>query len=325
MKRVLILHTGGTLGMTGTPLEPGAFASRLTERVPELTQIAELESQTVTNLDSSDIHPGHWTELAKIISSKRLDFDGFVVIHGTDTMAYTAGAMAFALHGLDRPVILTGAQRPLAALRTDARRNLADAVELATQNIPEVGICFDGILFRGCRTTKTSASDYRGFDSPGTQPLARLGVDVNLSTEIRTAGEFFECRPDFDRNVLLVPLTPGLAPSSLEHILSTPDLRGVVLIAFGLGTIPSTDYPIASVLESALDRGVSVVVISQSMGEVDFKRYQNSLALGEIGAISGRRMNVEAAVTKTMHALALHPDDTDARRRYIEQDQAGET
>ncbi len=324
MKRVMILHTGGTLGMTGTPLEPGEFATRLTERVPELSQIAELESQTVTNLDSSDIHPGHWTDLAHMVARERENFDGFVVIHGTDTMAYTAGALAFALCGLDRPVILTGAQRPLAALRSDARRNLADAVELATCDIPEVAICFDGMLFRGCCTTKTSASDYRGFDSPGVRPLARLGVDIQLSPDIRRSAATFECRPEFDRRVIQLPLIPGIVPEMLDHMLRAPELQAAVLIAFGLGTIPSTDFPIAEVLDDAIARGVSIVVISQSLGEVDFGRYQNSLALAEIGAISGKRMNVEAAITKTMHALSLYPEDLDSRREYLETDQAGE-
>lgn len=324
MKRVLMLHTGGTLGMTGTPLEPGALAGRLLEMVPELDRIAEIESRTIANLDSSDIHPGHWARLAREISEARDDFDGFVIIHGTDTMAYTASALAFALHDLDRPVVLTGAQRPLAALRTDARRNLTDALDIATRSIPEVGICFDGMLFRGCKTTKTSASDYRGFDSPGCRPLAKLGVDVEISDHVRAARGGFKCLPGFRENVGLVNLFPGMNPEALEHICATPGLEAIVLVAFGLGTVPTKERPVAEVLEAAIDGGVDVVVISPSLGHVDFERYQNSLPLRDAGAISGRGMTVEAAVTKTMHALANYPKNRSERRVYIESDRAGE-
>jgi len=162
--------------MKGTPLEPDVFASKLQDSVPELAQIADLDTQIVANLDSSDVGPELWTDLATRIEAAYDDYDGFVVVHGTDTMSYTASALSFALEDIGKPVILTGAQRPLTALRTDARRNLADAVELATRNIPEVAICFDGLLLRGCRTTKGSARDYRGFLSPDCPPLATLGV-----------------------------------------------------------------------------------------------------------------------------------------------------
>ncbi|MEO0602060.1 MAG: asparaginase, partial [Myxococcota bacterium] len=157
MKRVLILHTGGTLGMEGSPLQPGSFSAKLLEHVPELELLAEVDVRIVCNLDSSDLGPPQWQALARIISTERVDWDGFVIIHGTDTMAFTAAALAMTLRGLDRPVILTGAQRPLTAVRTDARRNLADAVAVATQPIPEVAICFDGLLLRGCRAIKGDA------------------------------------------------------------------------------------------------------------------------------------------------------------------------
>ena len=163
MARVLLLHTGGTLGMTGSPLKPDAYNSAITDAVPEISELADVDTDIVFNLDSSDIGPEHWAELASRIADARDTYDGFVIVHGTDTMAYTASALAFTLRGLDRPVILTGAQRPLSALRTDARRNLADAVDVATRDIPEVCICFDGLLFRGCRTTKSSSRDYRAF------------------------------------------------------------------------------------------------------------------------------------------------------------------
>lgn len=324
MPRVLLMHTGGTLGMTGSPLAPGGYASHLMDLVPELEQLAELESHSVCNVDSSDVNPAIWGELARIIDTRRDDFDGFVIIHGTDTMAYTASALAFALEGLDRPVVLTGAQRPLTALRTDARRNLTDAIDLATRDIPEVGICFDGLLLRGCRTTKSNALDYRAFDSPGCAPLARLGVDVEMGAHIRRPAAPFRCSPGFDDRVLAVQLTPGLSPAVLAHAINAESgVRGVVLSAFGAGTIPSRDPALGDVLARAHDDGVEVLVITSSTGPVNLHMYKNSKPLLEAGVIPGGQMRIEAAVTKLMHALANY-DNRNARRRYLEWNVAGE-
>lgn len=324
MKRVLILHTGGTLGMTGEPLEPDVYAQALTEAVPELTKLAEIETRIVFNLDSSDVGPQHWTTLTAEIASSYDDFDGFVIVHGTDTMSYTASALAYTLVGLAKPVVLTGAQRPLSALRTDARRNLADAVELATRDIPEVGICFDGLFLRGCCSTKNNVRDYRAFDSPGVSPLARLGVDIDVGEHVREpAGKFL---PDarFDDHVIAVHLTPGFQPRLLDVALDAEDHpHGVVLAAFGAGTVPAGDHSLAPVVEKAIDLGVEVLVITQSFGLVDLSLYQNSRQLAEAGAVSGGRMTIEAAVPKLMHSLALY-DEPEARRAYLLRNVAGE-
>jgi len=324
MSRVLLVHTGGTLGMTGTPLEPGAYADAIAERLPELTQLAELETRIPFNLDSSDVGPTHWTELVELIAGARDDYDGFVIVHGTDTMAYTAGALSFALRGLDCPVVLTGAQRPLAALRTDARRNLADAVELATCEVPEVAICFDGLLLRGSRATKANVRDYRAFESPGCEPLARLGVDIEFGDHIRHPDRTFTVEPKFDSRVHVVHAHPGLEPSLLEAMLEGDDVpRGLVLAAFGVGTVPTEQRPLAPVVAEAVDRGLDVLVVTQSSGKIDLDLYENSIALREAGAISGGEMGIEAAVTKLMHALATH-DSRDDRRDYLRTDVAGE-
>lgn len=325
MRRVLILHTGGTLGMTGTPLEPNAYATALVEAVPELGELAEVDTEIVSNLDSSDVGPEQWTMLAERIIAARPDYDGFVIVHGTDTMAYSAGALAFALEGLDRPVILTGAQRPLAALRTDARRNLADAVELATHDIAEVGICFDGLLLRGCRTTKSNARDYRAFTSPGVEPLARLGVDIDWGMHLRRQADGpFSPDPRFDARVTAIHVTPGLEPHILEGILSSEfSPRGLVLAAFGSGTVPTKHRALSPVIGRAVAAGVEVLVVTQSSGLVDLQLYENSRRLADLGAVSGGRMRVEAAVPKLMHALAIH-DDRDARQAYLARDVAGE-
>lgn len=311
--------------MTGTPLEPGAYASALTERLPELTELADLDTRIPFNLDSSDLGPNHWTQLAELIDRDRTNYDGFVIVHGTDTMPYTAAALSYALEDLDRPVVLTGAQRPLAALRTDARRNLADSVEVATCDVPEVAICFDGLLLRGCRTTKSNVREYRAFASPGCEPLARLGVDIEFGDHIRRPSGPFDCDPAFDPRVQLVYLHPGFDPRFLRSMLrSERPPRGIVLAAYGVGTVPVERRPVAPLVEEAVDAGIEVVAVTQSGGRVDLELYENSLALSEAGATPGGEMGIEAAVTKLMHALARF-DDPDARTDYLRANVAGET
>lgn len=311
--------------MRGTPLEPDAYAAAVLESVPEIGKIASIDSRIIANLDSSDMGPPQWIELIKTVVEARDHYDGVVIVHGTDTMSYSASALAFALDPLDIPVVFTGAQRPLASLRTDARRNLADAVEVATRDIPEVGICFDGLLLRGCRATKSNVREYRAFASPGTEPLARLGVDVALSPTIRRPEGEFDARPVFDDRVMLIHVTPALSPQILGHIMErdADRLRGVVLGAFGLGTVPTTYTPLAPVVADAVDAGIEVLVVTQSSGRVELGLYQNSRPLQEAGAISGGGMRYEAATTKLMHALARF-EDHDELRTYLESDIVGE-
>lgn len=323
MPRVLILHTGGTLGMRGKPLQPDAFSTALTEAVPEIEEIADLETRIVFNLDSSDVGPVHWTHLAREIDGARQDFDGFVIVHGTDTMAYTACALSYALLNLDKPVILTGAQRPLAALRTDARRNLVDAVELATRPIRVVGICFDGLLLQGSRTTKSNVHDYRAFDSPGVEPIARLGVDIAMDPMAHRPRGAYVFRPEFDPSVLVMHVAPGLQFDLYSEIVESPRLRGLVLAAYGLGTVPRSEPDVVKVVERAVRAGVDVLVVTQSAGKIDLSRYENSRVLQEAGAISGAEMTVEAGVTKMMHALANFEDRRN-RKAYLLSNIVGE-
>jgi len=323
-KRVLLLHTGGTLGMQGSPLAPAAYSQRIGERVPELSEIATLETRIVYNLDSSDIGPAEWSQLATAVARGRDTADGIVIIHGTDTMAFTAAALAYALPGLDRPVVLTGAQRPLVAIRTDARRNLVDAVELATHDIPEVGICFDGLLLRGTRAIKSDARSYHAFESPGVEPLARLGLDVDIGAQVRRPDRPFACDPRFDPRVAVAYVVPGLDPAWVESMLDAPAApRGIVLAALGVGTIPMSARALAPAIRRAADAGVEVLVCTQRGGPIDLSLYPNSRVLLDAGAISGGAMRIEAAVPKLMHALAVF-DDRGERRRWLETDVAGE-
>ena len=315
------MHTGGTLGMTGSPLEPGAYGARLLDHVPELGRIAEVEPRIICNLDSSDMGPEQWLTLAGAVQSEREQYDGFVIVHGTDTMAYTAAALAFSLRNLDKPVILTGAQRPLAMHRTDARRNLVDAVELATCDIPEVGICFDGLLLRGCRAVKADARHYRAFASPGVEPLAKMGTDIDIGEHVRFPSGSFSCDPRFDPAVDVIWALPSLSAARLAHRLADPSLHGVVLAAFGVGTVPQTG--IADVIKDAVARGIEVLVCTQWGGHIDLGAYRNSGVLAEAGAIEGGAMRIEAAVPKLMVALARSSDRAE-RRAWLLEDLAGE-
>ncbi|HZS35793.1 MAG TPA: asparaginase [Polyangia bacterium] len=332
MKRVLILHTGGTLGMSGrrpAPLQPDTYTQEILTRVPELGELAEVETRILCNLDSSDLGPDEWAALTDEIAGARATHDGIVIIHGTDTMAYTASALSFALGGLDRPVVLTGSQRPLGEIRTDARRNLVDAVDLATRALPEVGIAFDGRLYRGNRATKGDAWSYAAFASPGCPPLARLGLDVEIGATLRTPREPFAADGRFDARVAVCHVLPGMEPGLLARLVgdsrADDSIRGVVLAAFGVGNVPARTRAVAAEVRRLVDAGVTVLVVTQARaGAVDLGLYANGAGLAEAGAISGGDLGLEAAVTKLMHALALWPGDAAERRAYLLRDVAGE-
>jgi L-asparaginase len=328
LKHVLILHTGGTLGMTGrrpTPLQPDTYAQAIVARVPELAELARIETRILCNLDSSDLGPEEWSGLVAEIAAARATHDGIVIIHGTDTMAYSASALSFALDGLDRPVVLTGSQRPLGEIRTDARRNLVDAVDLATRDIPEVGICFDGALLRGNRATKGDAWSYGAFASPGCRPLARLGLDVEVGAHVRRPTRDFTADGRYDPRVALFYVLPGMDPSLIARLVDGGDVRGLVLAAFGVGNVPTRTHAIAGEVRRFVDGGGTVLVVTQARaGAVDLGLYANGVGLADAGAVGGGDLGIEAAVTKLMHALALFPDDGEARREYLLRDVAGE-
>jgi len=326
VKRVLVLHTGGTLGMSArrpAPLSPDTYTQALVESVPELSELATIETRILCNLDSSDVGPDEWIALATEIGAARASHDGVVVIHGTDTMAYTASALSFALEGLDRPVILTGSQRPLREIRSDARRNLVDAVDLARRDLTEVGIAFDGRLLRGNRARKGDAWSYGAFASPGCPPLARLGLDVEVASHVRRPSGAFSLDARFDARVVVGQVTPGCDPAAFERLAE--GARGLVLCAFGVGNVPVKRRSTAAAIGRLVGKGVTVLVVTQAQsGAIDLSLYENGAALADAGAIAGGDMTVEAAVAKLMHALARYADDDRARRAYLERDVAGE-
>ncbi len=313
------------------PLQPGTpdeYGPTLLARVPELGQLAHVETRIVFNLDSSDIGPAEWCVLGRHVALARdQGYDGIVIIHGTDTMAYTACALSFALDGLDRPVVLTGSQRPLGEIRTDARRNLVDAVDLATRDLPEVGICFDGQLLRGNRATKGDAWSYHAFSSPGCAPLARLGLDVEVAAHVRRPepDRKFVLADHFDARVVVAHVTPGMQPEQLQWL--GQGARGMVLSAFGVGTMPargSGGRTLSHAVEALVQNGIVVLVVTQAgAGAVDLTRYENGAALARAGAIGGGDLRIEAAVVKLMHGLASYADPVELRQ-YLERDVAGE-
>ncbi len=282
------------------PLAPDVYTQDLLAELPVLRKIAAIETRIFSNLDSSDMQPHHWVELAQLVHGALEAFDGVVIVHGTDTMAYTASALAFLLDRLAKPVILTGAQKPLGDVRTDARTNLVDACHLATLPIPEVGIVFDSKLLRGCRTTKIDAWGMSAFASPNCPPLAELGLGVQLAPHILPPGQPPPFDARLDARVLAVRTFPGLDPKLLHGALAG-GVRGLLIEAFGAGNVPQLENSLIPVIDAARGLDVPVVIVSQcTRGTVDLSRYVGGKAAQEAGAISAHDMTVESSLALLM-------------------------
>jgi L-asparaginase len=313
-KRILIIYTGGTIGMAEgskakslVPLDLNEIKSQL----PELNRLnCRLQFRSFTNpIDSSNVHPSFWKTLAGIIEKNYSNHDGFVVLHGTDTMAYTASALSFMFENLSKPVILTGSQVPLGTIRTDARRNLITAVEIAASaNAPaEVCIYFNNFLFRGNRAEKFTSSKFDAFQSLNCPPLAEAGVQIVFARNTRPHKKGkLKIRYGFDTSVILLKLFPGLTNAMLKSMLSDKRLKAAVIETYGSGNAPS-DKEFLDVLKEASRRGLLLVNISQcSGGRVEQGKYETSIHLSEIGMIPGGDMTTEAAMVKLMFLLAHH-------------------
>lgn len=304
MKRIHLLYTGGTFGMMplspGETLAPADLTDAIARYLPESLSLADITTETLFNLDSSNMHIPHWIRLAESIAERLDDYDGFVIVHGTDAMAYTATALSFMLMNLPKPVILTGSQRPIAALRTDARMNLINAIELAGHDIPEVAILFNNFLLRGNRTIKMSSTHYDAFHSPNFGPLAEIGLDIEIKgTHLEREG-FFNVQKKFDDRVLLIKLFPGLQPRYLEPLIDS-DVKGIVIEAFGLGNVPINEKSLLPFISAAVAARKVVVIASQvPHGFVDLARYDCGLKAMEAGAVSAGDMTTIAAIVKLM-------------------------
>lgn len=313
MKHVYLIYTGGTIGMKASPAgyapAPGELRRQM-ELMPELNspllpayEIHEYEPL----LDSSNLSPADWLKIAQDIAARYHEFDGFVVLHGTDTMAYSASALAFMLDGLGKPVILTGSQIPLCEVRNDARENLITALLLAANYaIPEVCLYFGDRLLRGCRARKVDAEGFEAFASPNCPELAAVGVGVEVHWERvlpppKTG--VLKVRPCGPACVASLRLFPGLQPAVVHNLLQPP-LQGLVLEAYGLGNGPVQDAAFMEVLRQAIERGVVIVDCTQCLkGGVDLAGYATGSALAGIGVLSGQDMTGEAALAKLMFLL----------------------
>ena len=336
---LLLIYTGGTIGMKQDPvdltLKPFNF-SQILEEVPELGKFAyRIDAQSLSPIiDSSDIDPGNWVEIAGIIYDNYDKYDGFVILHGTDTMAYSASALSYMFEGLTKPIIFTGSQLPIGAPRTDGKENLIAAVEIAAAKdgngyarVPEVCIYFDTILMRGNRTTKISSDNFRAFRSNNCPPLAEAGIEIKYNDSIILKPESRDARPvlhsTLDTRVSVLKIHPGITPAVVRNILCGEDTRAVILETYGSGNSPSKDW-FLDIVDQAVKSGKILLNITQcKAGSVNMDIYANGKILKDKGVVGGYDLTVESALGKLFHLLGKYPDNEDVKL-HLESNLCGE-
>lgn len=320
-KRILVIYTGGTIGMRLTPqgLAPADDLAAEIMRMPELGRAFQEKPPEIDTLsyspllDSSDMTPRRWITIANDIQKNYERYDGFVVLHGTDTLAYTSSALSYFTERTEKPVVVTGAQLPFGTPRSDARNNLISAIEVAA-NMPasmtQVCVVFGSRILRGNRATKVSARAYDAFDSPRYPHLGSIGIEIEYQRRRRFPVTFgnFQRQGQIPPNdsVALVRLFPGFSAATLHAISAGENMRGIVLEAYGAGNGPSQDQEFLDAISSTVKKGIAVVVVSQPLdGIVQMSSYAAGSALARAGAVSGRDLTTEAALTKLYYLVAL--------------------
>ena len=336
---LLLIYTGGTIGMKEDPsiqaLRPFDFSQILAE-VPELRKFAyKIDSYTFDPLiDSSDVEPSNWKTLVQIIEDRYDDYDGFVILHGTDTMAYSASALSFMIENLTKPIIFTGSQLPIGVPRTDGKENLISAVEIAAAKdenghalAPEVCIYFDNVLMRGNRTTKINSSNFRAFRSENLPPLAEAGINIRYNNDLILKPACWDKKPEFykeiDTRVAILKIHPGITPQVVKDILCSKDSRAVIIETYGAGNAPSKGWFIDLVKEASQMGKILLNVTQCRLGSVDMDIYATGKSLKGAGVLNGYDSTTEGALAKLFHLLGQH-DDNSMVKLSIEKNLRGE-
>lgn len=330
---ILIVYTGGTIGMiedlTTKALKPFDF-SHLMDNVPKVKMLDyDIDNiQFHPPIDSSDMDVAHWQTIARSIAENYEKYDGFVVLHGTDTMAYTASALSFMLGNLAKPVIITGSQLPIGEVRTDGEENLITALQIAADRdadgnptVREVAILFENYLWRGNRSTKRSADNFNAFKSNNYPELAKIGLGITFNRDVLrrpASAKTLEPQYTLDTAVMSIDLFPGLDEKVLRHQLATPGIKGIVLRTYGAGNGPTQSWFIDAVRD-AVERGIVILNVTQCVnGAVHTNRYMGGDYLAAAGVVSGHDLTFEAAITKMMFLFGLGLDKEEVKRRLAE-------